>query len=106
MVARWKACLGVFPNVFRNIKQKDTMIFWVVFLYALFATVFPLGRASLAHAQPIFLTGVRMLVAGIALLGYYYLFNRRVLIVSIKNLVSRNHLWQLLVLLPHHQSPT
>lgn len=44
---------------------------WQVFLmYALFGSIFSVGKIGIASAQPYFLTGTRMLLAGIILLGY------------------------------------
>ena len=47
-----------------------------VAMYALMATVFPIGKVSLRYVQPIFLTGVRMLFGGSLLLMYQYWYNR------------------------------
>ena len=42
---------------------------WIVFLmYALFASVFPIGKLTLHYIDPFFLTGIRMLLAGTILL--------------------------------------
>lgn len=45
-------------------------MFYVVLLYALFASVFTIAKTGLSHVQPFFLIGSRMLIAGIILLGY------------------------------------
>jgi drug/metabolite transporter (DMT)-like permease len=39
-------------------------------MYALFASVFPVGKVTLEYTQPFFLTGVRMILAGALLLLY------------------------------------
>lgn len=44
----------------------------IVILYALFASTFTLGKVLLAYSQPIFLTGIRMSIAGGVLLAYQY----------------------------------
>lgn len=49
----------------------------VFLLYALFATVFTVAKFGLEYVQPFFLVGVRMLLAGVLLLGYLYFFNRK-----------------------------
>ena len=48
----------------------------VVVLYAILALTFVFAKEALAYAQPVFLIGVRMLLAGLLLLGYQYVFNR------------------------------
>ena len=49
-----------------------------ILVFAFFATVFPIGKASMAYAQPIFLTGGRMMLAGILLLAYHWWRGNRV----------------------------
>lgn len=41
-------------------------------MYALFASSFSVGKVLLSYAQPIFITGTRMLVGGSILLAYQY----------------------------------
>jgi drug/metabolite transporter (DMT)-like permease len=48
----------------------------VILLYLLFASVFTIGKTGLEYTQPFFFVGSRMLVAGILLLGYQFLFKR------------------------------
>lgn len=48
----------------------------IVILYALFASTFSMGKVLLNYAQPIFLVGVRMIIAGFLLLSYQYIKNR------------------------------
>lgn len=45
-------------------------MFYVVLLYALFASVFTIAKTSLEYSQPFFLVGTRMMLAGVLLLGY------------------------------------
>lgn len=49
----------------------------VLFLYALFASVFTLEKFNLQNAQPLFLVGSQMLLAGIIMLGYQFIFQRK-----------------------------
>lgn len=44
----------------------------IIILYALFASTFTLGKVLLAYSQPIFLTGIRMSIAGGVLFAYQY----------------------------------
>ncbi len=45
---------------------------WQVFImYALFGSIFSIGKIGLAASQPYFLTGTRMLLAGVLMLGYF-----------------------------------
>lgn len=66
------------------------MIALIVVLYALFASTFSLGKVLLGYAQPIFLVGIRMSVAGLVLLGYQYITTKG----SLK--VRRDHVWDYL----------
>lgn len=46
---------------------------WQVFLmYALFGSIFSVGKIGIAASQPYFLTGMRMFLAGGLMLGYLY----------------------------------
>lgn len=45
-------------------------MFYVLLLYALFATVFTIAKTGLEYTQPFFLVGSRMLLAGLILVGY------------------------------------
>ena len=45
-------------------------MFLVFLLYALFALLFPLSKASLSYSEPFFLIGSRMTFAGLLLLSY------------------------------------
>ena len=57
-------------------------MFFVFLLYALFASVFTLSKTGLEFTLPFFLVGSRMLVAGLLLLGYLFLFRREQLRIS------------------------
>lgn len=52
-------------------------MFWVIFVYALFASVFTTAKEALEYASPFFLVGSRMFVAGLILLSYQYFFDRK-----------------------------
>lgn len=49
---------------------------WQVFLmYALFGSIFSVGKIAVEASQPYFLTGTRMLLAGALIIGYLYVKN-------------------------------
>lgn len=52
-------------------------MFLVILLYALFASVFTIAKTGLEYSQPFFLVGSRMFIAGLVMLIYQYLFNRK-----------------------------
>ncbi len=54
-------------------KNLGIRMFQVFFMYALFASIFPIGKLTLQYTSPYFLTGTRMLLAGFILLAYQYL---------------------------------
>lgn len=45
-------------------------MFYVLLLYALFASVFTIAKTGLEFSSPLFLVGTRMLLAGVLLIGY------------------------------------
>ncbi len=47
-------------------------MFEVIAIFAVFATVFPIGKMALLYVQPIFLTSIRMICAGILLIAYHW----------------------------------
>ncbi len=67
-------------------------MFFVFLLYALFASVFTISKIGLEYSHPLFLIGSRMMLAGILLLGYQYLFRRD------KFSFKRVHIWRLICL--------
>jgi drug/metabolite transporter (DMT)-like permease len=48
----------------------------VVFMYALWSSIFSLGKITLQYCPPLFLTGARMVLAGFLLLGFLAIFKR------------------------------
>jgi drug/metabolite transporter (DMT)-like permease len=52
-------------------------LFLVFFCFFIWSTCFTLGKTTLEFSPPIFLTGVRMLFAGIIMLAFLSLFRRR-----------------------------
>ncbi|MDP1880651.1 MAG: DMT family transporter [Parachlamydiaceae bacterium] len=51
-------------------------MFFVVLLYALFASVFTIAKTGLSVAQPLFLVGTRMMLAGVVLLAYQFFIKK------------------------------
>lgn len=66
-------------------------LFQIFLIYALFGSIFSVGKIAIAASQPYFLTSIRMLLAGGCILGYLFLKNRSSLRVS-------RELWKLLIL--------
>ena len=66
-------------------------MFQVFFMYALFGSIFAVGKVAIEASQPYFLTSMRMLLAGACVLGYLFIKNRSSLYVS-------RSLWKLLIL--------
>ncbi|MFN0064795.1 MAG: DMT family transporter [Chlamydiales bacterium] len=54
-------------------------IFLVFFNFFIWSSAFSLGKSALQHSPPLFLTGARMLLAGILILGALAIFKRNVL---------------------------
>ncbi len=61
----------------------------VFLLYALFASVFTIAKTGLNYSQPFFLVGTRMMLAGVLMLGYQFLFHRKDFVFH------KQHLWRL-----------
>lgn len=61
-------------------------MFFVILLYALFASIFTLQKETLDYSGPFFLIGSRMLFAGIILLTYLFITNRESLKINPKHL--------------------
>jgi drug/metabolite transporter (DMT)-like permease len=61
-------------------------VFLVVLLYALLASTFTLAKTALMYAKPFFLIGFRMTLAGILMLLYLFLFNRKKFVLKKEDL--------------------
>ncbi len=62
-------------------------MFLIVFLYALLAGTFTLGKMILAYTQPIFVVGMRMSISGAILLLYHFVTNRTQLRIQKQHIV-------------------
>ncbi|MCB1107857.1 MAG: DMT family transporter [Chlamydiia bacterium] len=62
-------------------------IFLVIFMYAAWSSVFSLGKMALENSPPVFLTGFRMLFAGVLLIGYLFLKDRKSLKIGKKQIL-------------------
>ena len=56
----------------------------VIFMYAIWSTVFSFGKMALEVSPPLFLTGCRFLIAGVLFFGYLLLKDRLSLKLSLK----------------------
>ena len=54
--------------------------FLILLMNGLFAATFPLGKHALEYTGPLFLTAVRMLLAGILLLTYSYVKDKKIVV--------------------------
>ena len=63
-------------------------MYLVLVLYGLFASVFTIAKTGLEYTQPLFFVGSRMMLAGIILLGYQFIFDRK------NFLLKKCHFWQ------------
>ena len=63
-------------------------IFLSIFLFALWSSVFPIGKWMVAFSTPVFLTGIRMLFAGVILTGYLLIRKKSSLKLSPKQWLS------------------
>lgn len=66
-------------------------MFQVFLMYALFGSIFSVGKIAVLASQPYFLTSIRMLLAGAYLSGYYFFKNRTQMSIP-------RSLWKLLIL--------
>ncbi len=55
-------------------------MYFILALNALFALVFPVGKIAMAFCPPFFLSGLRMLIAGVFLTGYWLIKKNRIAI--------------------------
>ncbi len=61
-------------------------MFLIILLYALFGSSFPISKTLLGFVDPIFLTGIRMFIAGSILLIYQYFFAHAHFTFRVKNI--------------------
>lgn len=52
-------------------------MFYVLLLYALFASVFTIAKTGLEFSSPLFLVGTRMVLAGVLLIGYQLIVKKQ-----------------------------
>lgn len=57
--------------------KRENIMYLVIILYALFASIFGFSKAALNYSEPYFLIGSRMLFAGLILLAYQFITNRQ-----------------------------
>ncbi len=62
-------------------------MFLVVFLFAMWSSVFAISKMTLAYSTPVFLTAVRMLIAAFIILGYL-IFKKKPLKLNKKQLTA------------------
>lgn len=81
---------GIVPGNLASIFEAPfaMYVFWVVFLYAAWSSVFALGKWTLEHSPPLFLTAARMLLAGAVLIAYLAIRNRTALKINRKQWIS------------------
>ena len=60
----------------------------MLFMYAIFATTFVLGEESILYAPPIFFVGIRMILAGLLLLGYVRFYQKESFAIQ-----PRHYVW-------------
>lgn len=60
----------------------------VALTYAMWSSIFSIGKITLEHAPPLFLTGTRMLLAGLIILSYLCFRNRASLKLTLKQFLS------------------
>ena len=60
----------------------------VIILYLLFASTFTLGKAALLYVPPFLFIGVRMILGGSLLLGYYTMFTKKRLSIDARDYSS------------------
>lgn len=60
----------------------------VIVMYALWSSVFSLGKMALAYSPPIFLTGFRMLLAGVIISAYLFIMKKNAFKLQKKQFLS------------------
>ena len=59
-----------------------------IFLFALWSSVFPIGKWLVGFSSPVFLTGARMMIAGVLLTGFLLIKNRMSLKLNRRQWIS------------------
>jgi len=62
-------------------------MFLVILMYMLFASTFTIGKAVMEYLHPVFFIGIRMVIGGIILLSYQYLFRKE------RFYIKKEHIW-------------
>lgn len=63
------------------------MIVFVILLFALFASLFGISKATLGYTEPFFLIGSRMFLAGLLLMAHQFIFNRKNIHFKLNHLI-------------------
>ena len=63
-------------------------MFFVFLNFFLWSSVFSFGKSALDHSPPLFLTGVRMLIAGVLMIGFLAIFRKKALRIEKKQWLS------------------
>lgn len=56
---------------------KEIHMYYIILLYALFASVFTISKTGLEYSQPFFLVGTRMMLAGVILIAYQVIVHKQ-----------------------------
>ena len=64
-------------------------MFFVILLYALFASVFTVSKTGLQYTEPLFFVGTRMVIAGAIMLAYQFIRHRNQFVFQ------KKHFWRL-----------
>ncbi len=59
----------------------------IFILYALFGSTFTIGKEAIAHIPPIFFIGLRMILAGILLIGFVKFYQKKSVRIKSKDLI-------------------
>lgn len=63
-------------------------ILTVILMYAGWSSMFALGKMALDHSPPLFLTATRMLLAGVVILAFLAIRNRKAFKITLKQILS------------------
>lgn len=62
-------------------------LFFVMLMYAIWASTFPINKLALQNAPPVFLAGMQMFLGGIIILGFLFIKNRKSLKIGKKQII-------------------